>query len=377
MKKFLFLLPLILLSCTKQVDEKQIAAVRGVWLTNVDSEVLNFKASIDSAVNFCYELGINTIFVVTWNKGMTQYPSKIMKEFTGVEIDTLFTGRDPLKELIDAAHAKDIKVIAWFEFGFSSSYKLNGGEIIKLKPEWASKDVNGKLVSKNGFEWMNGFHPDVQEFMLSLILEVVNNYEIDGIQGDDRLPAMPSEAGYDDYTKTLYAAEHNGKLPPKDFRDKDWVQWRADLMTDFMRKIYERVKEAKKNVIVSMAPSIYPWAKEEYLQDWPEWVRRGYVELVCPQLYRYKFEDYKFALDEIITSQIEKDNLNKFYPGILLKVGDYYPSRQYLRQMIEANRKQNIHGEVFFFYEGLKKYPDLIRDSLYNQKVKFPNLLKK
>ncbi len=376
MKKLFFLLPLILFSCNKADEEKLATAVRGVWLTNVDSHVLNSKAGIDSAVNFCDELGINTFFVVTWNKGMTQYPSKIMKEFTGVEIDTLFTDRDPLKELIDAAHAKNIKVIAWFEFGFSSSYQLNGGEIIRRKPEWASKDVNGNLVSKNGFEWLNGFHPDVQEFMLSLIMEVVNNYDIDGIQGDDRLPAMPSEAGYDDYTKKLYADSHNGMLQPNDFRDTAWVQWRAELITDFMRKIYERVKAAKKNVIVSMAPSIYPWAKEEYLQDWPEWVRRGYIELICPQVYRYEFKDYKIALEEIINGQVDKQNLHKFYPGILLKVGDYYPSREYLRQIIEENRKHNINGEVFFFYEGLKKYPGLIRDSLYNGKAKFPELLK-
>ena len=377
MKKYLLLISLVFLSCNKPQEEIQVTAVRGTWLTNVDSQVLSSKAGIDSAVNFCDELGINTIFVVTWNKGMTQYPSKIMKEFTGVEIDTQFTGRDPLKELIDAAHAKNIKVIAWFEFGFSCSYQLNGGEIIKLKPDWASVDVNGNLVSKNGFEWMNGFHPDVQEFMLSLIMEVVNNYDIDGIQGDDRLPAMPVEAGYDDYTLQLYAQAHNGNLPPKDFRDTAWVQWRADLMTDFMRKIYERVKATKKNVIVSMAPSIYPWAKEEYLQDWPEWVRRGYVELVCPQLYRYEFKDYKLALDEILNGQIESEDLAKFYPGILLKVGSYYPSREYLRQMVEENRRRNIQGEVFFFYEGLKKYPDLIRDSLYNGKVKFPDLLKR
>ena len=377
MKKYLLLISLVFLSCNKPQVETKVTAVRGTWLTNVDSQVLSSKAGIDSAVNFCDKLGINTIFVVTWNKGMTQYPSKIMKEFTGVEIDTLFTGRDPLKELIDAAHAKNIKVIAWFEFGFSCSYQLNGGEIIKLKPDWASVDVNGNLVTKNGFEWMNGFYPDVQEFMLSLIMEVVNNYDIDGIQGDDRLPAMPVEAGYDDYTLQLYAQAHNGNLPPKDFRDTAWVQWRADLMTDFMRKIYERVKATKKNVIVSMAPSIYPWAKEEYLQDWPEWVRRGYVELVCPQLYRYEFKDYKLALDEILNGQIESEDLAKFYPGILLKVGSYYPSREYLRQMVEENRRRNIQGEVFFFYEGLKKYPDLIRDSLYNGKVKFPDLLKR
>ena len=30
---------------------------------------------------------------------------------------------------------------------------------------------------------MNAFHPEVQEFMTNLILEVVENYDVDGIQG--------------------------------------------------------------------------------------------------------------------------------------------------------------------------------------------------
>ena len=360
-------------SCNAQVNRQ---AVRGVWLTNVDSEVLNSKENIIEAVTLLDELGFNTIFVVTWNKAMTSYPSKIMKEFTGVEIDTLFTGRDPLKELIDEAHKKNIKVIAWFEFGFSSSYELNGGPIIEKKPEWAAKDVNGDLVQKNGFEWMNGFHPEVQDFLLALIMEVVENYDIDGIQGDDRLPALPSEAGYDEYTVSLFKSQHDGQEPPAYHKDFYWVQWRADLLTDFMRRIYETVKAYDDNIIVSMAPSIYPWSKEEYLQDWPNWMRKGYVELVCPQVYRYDFKNYKNTLNQIIEDQIDKKDFDKFFPGVLLKVGDYYPSQEFLKQMIDENRRNNINGEVFFFYEGIKKYPDFFKE-IYKDRVVFPDLIKK
>ncbi len=360
-------------SCNAQVIQQ---AVRGVWLTNVDSEVLNSKENIIEAVSLLDELGFNTIFVVTWNKAMTSYPSKIMKEFTGVEIDTLFTGRDPLKELIEEAHKRNIKVIAWFEFGFSSSYELNGGLIIERKPEWAAKDVKGILVQKNGFEWMNGFHPEVQDFLLSLIMEVVENYDIDGIQGDDRLPALPSEAGYDEYTVSLFKSQHDGQEPPAYHKDFYWVQWRADLLTDFMRRIYETVKAYDDNIIVSMAPSIYPWSKEEYLQDWPNWMRKGYVELVCPQVYRYDFKNYKNALNSIIEDQIDKKDFDKFFPGVLLKVGDYYPSQEFLKQMIDENRKNNIYGEVFFFYEGIKKYPDFFKE-IYKDRVRFPDLIKK
>jgi uncharacterized lipoprotein YddW (UPF0748 family) len=352
---------------------ESVTAVRGVWLTNVDSKVLNSKKGIEDAVALCSKTGFNAIFVVTWNKAMTTYPSAIMKRFTGVEIDTQFIGRDPLRELIEAAHAKNIKVIAWFEFGFAASFEANGGTILRLKPEWASQDAAGKLVSKSGFEWMNGFHPDVQNFMLSLIMEVVTRYPVDGIQGDDRLPAMPSESGYDRYTSGLYSAQHNGQQPPTDSRDTAWVQWRADILNLFMKRLYRSVKDFNPHLLVTMAPSIYPWSKEEYLQDWPAWINGGYVDLIFPQIYRYEIDKYCSEQDAILAGQIDRAKLNRYYPGILLKVGSYHPSEHMLQQMTRENRRHGIHGEIFFFYEGVKRYPEFFK-TLYQDHANFPSV---
>jgi uncharacterized lipoprotein YddW (UPF0748 family) len=346
----------------------QTIPVKGVWLTNVDSDVLRSKQNIKDAVALCDSIGINTIYVVTWNKGFTTYPSKVMSEFCGVSIYPDYAGRDPIKELIEEAHAKNIKVFGWFEFGFSSSYNLDGGMILKLKPGWKSINNRGELVKKNGFEWMNGFDPQVQDFILSLIVEFVTNYNVDGIQGDDRLPAMPVESGYDKYTIDLYKKTHNGNKPPEDFRDSSWIQWRADIMNSFMGKIYTSVKKVNKDLIISMAPSIYPWSKEEYLQDWPQWIEDGYIEQICPQLYRENITAYLSLLKDIVNDQIKKVDSNKFYPGVLLKVGPYYPSLEFLKQMILENRKCGVNGEVFFFYEGLKKYRDFFLNDYKNIK---------
>ena len=350
------------------------SAVRGVWLTNVDSDVLTSKEKIEEAVSFCDSLGINSIFTVVWNKGLTLYPSRVAEEYLDAKIDPLYGDRDPLMELIQAAHKRNIKVFAWFEFGFASSYNENGGHILKKYPHWAAKDKHGNLATKNNFEWMNGFHPEVQEFMLQLIAEVVTNYPVDGIQGDDRLPAVPSLAGYDEYTVSRYQKQF-GTMPPMNEKDSSWVQWRSDILTGFMGRIFEKVKSIKKDVIVSMAPSIFPWSKEEYLQDWVKWMQLGYVELLCPQVYRYSIEDYTSALSAIIREQVPADQLHRFYPGVLLKVGNYHPEKQFLKEMIEANRANGISGEVFFFYEGLKKFPLEFRNKFYNIPVTFPQLL--
>ncbi|MBI9071050.1 MAG: family 10 glycosylhydrolase [Melioribacteraceae bacterium] len=362
----------LLFSCnnTEIVNEGKKSAVRGVWLTNVDSDVLSSSENIKEAVSLVDELGMNTIFVVTWNKAMTMYPSKIMKNFTGVEIDPAYDGRDPLQELIDEAHNKNIKVIAWFEFGFSASYNANGGILLEKKPHWASKNYDGNLVTKNGFDWMNGFNPEVQDFILSIICEVVENYNVDGIQGDDRLPAMPSEAGYDDYTVDLYKNTHNGEEPPEDSKDSEWLNWRTDIMNSYMTKLYTTVKAINPDMIISMSPSIFPWSKEEYLQDWPTWIKNKQVEIICPQIYRYSVKEYSETLNETV-KYAKGFDFDMMAPGILLKLGDYYAPEEYLTEVIKQNRLNGINGEVYFFFEGLKKNSKFFK-SIYKDKINFP-----
>jgi len=340
----------------------QAQPVRGVWLTNVDSDALKSREHIRAAVNLCAELGFNTIFTVVWNRSVTLYPSAVMQSLTGVSIDPAFAGRDPLRELLEEAKPRGIKVIAWFEFGFSCSYdQADGGIIIRKKPHWAARASNGKIVSKNKFQWMNGFHPEVQEFIISLLKEVVQKYDVDGIQGDDRLPALPSESGYDDYTAALYKAE-TGSAPPPYHKDYAWVQWRAEKMNALMKRIHTELKALKPALIISMSPSIYPWSVEEYLQDWVTWVREGWVDMVCPQVYRYDIGKYRKELDAIVQRQVRKEDMSKLVPGVLLKVGSYYAPEEFLRQMIAANRAAGLQGEVMFFFEGIKKYPALFKE---------------
>ncbi len=335
---------------------EQDAAVRGVWLTNVASDALFSRENIEQAVATCAASGINTIFVVTWNRAFTLYPSNTLQDVTGASIHPDFEGRDPLKEVIEAAHKRNIKVIAWFEFGFSCAYEdPTGGPIIEAKPHWASKDIEGNLTEKNNFQWMNAFHPEVQDFVKSLVREVVENYDVDGIQGDDRLPALPSNGGYDDFTVGLYKDAHNGESPPENHQDYAWVKWRSALLTTFLQDMVEELRAVDNELIISMSPSIYPWSEENYLQDWPSWMNLGLVDLIVPQVYRYNFEAYKKEMDKIVNGQLSEENLKKFIPGVLLQVDDYNPDDVLLKQMVDYNRDLGVEGEVFFFYEGIKK----------------------
>ena len=348
---------------TIEIDESdQETGIRGVWLTNVASNVLNSRQNISNAMDLLAELNFNTVFLVTWNKTMTPYPSSVLQNaissLNDPTINTRFDpNRDILQEVIEEAHSRNIKVIAWFEYGFASQYgNSNSGmnNILQANPHWASRDSSGNIASKNGFYWMNAFHPEVQEFMTNLILEVVENYDVDGIQGDDRLPAVTSTSGYDDYTVSRYKAEHNDNNPPNNSSNNQWLQWRADILSEYAQDLYSKVKQEDPNCLVTFSPSPYSFSLTNYCQDWPKWLDNNIVEIISPQLYRYDtggISNYRWLFNTNFS--YANSNTNVFYPGVLLQSGGYVPNDNFLIEMIRHHRSKGVYGEVFFFFEGV------------------------
>lgn len=337
--------------------------MRAVWITNVDSDVLFDDTKIATAMDYLASVGVNVVFPVVWNKGYTLYPSKIMDSIFQVPIIPVFAGRDPLKKLIIEAHRNGIEVIPWFEFGFSSSYSLNGGHIIAAKPQWAAKNAQGQLVVKNGFDWMAGTNPEVQDFLISLTCEVLDNYEVDGVQGDDRLPAMPIEGGYDSVTVAIYKAENNGQNPSPNFYDQNWKRWRANKLTAFLKRWRDSVKTRSENYILSVAPSVYPWGYDNYLQDSKTWMDSTLLDNFIPQLYRQDIISYRYELGSSL-QYVPAGKKDIFFAGVLGKAGSYVIDQQLLKESIQENRAQGVKGESIFFYEALKANNGLIGDTL-------------
>ena len=358
---FNFLLVLLLFSSTIAAQPNIFKELRGTWITNVASDAMLNEQNVKQAVFNCKRNGLTDIFVVVWNNGLTTYPSKVLKKYIGVKQDPRYHTFDPIAAFVKEGHQLGLKVHAWFEFGFSYAYKdssLNNWLI--QYPHWAGRDAKQNLLKKNGFFWWNGLHPEVQDFMRQLVLEVLQNYEVDGVQGDDRLPAMPSEGGYDAYTTKMYEAEHMGLAPPSDIKNLSWIQWRANKLNDFAKKLYDSVKKIKPQCLVTWAPSIYPWSLEQYLQDWPRWLKEGYADIIIPQVYRYQFENYANTL-KAIAKQIPSSFKNKIFPGILTSLGDGYRVDSVLfDKMISLNRAEGYQGEVLFYYETIKEAKNII-----------------
>ncbi|MBI9071048.1 MAG: family 10 glycosylhydrolase [Melioribacteraceae bacterium] len=376
MKKITFFL---ILFTSNIFLSQELEEFRGVKITDIDSRVMYTDANIAEAMDYLASININAVLVVVLNGGYTQYPSAVMGNlFDGKSIDPEFAGRDPLEKIILEAHRNGIEVYPWFEYGFASFYSGGtapfGGHILDKYPNWALRTIDGNICTKNGFDWMSAINPDVQDFINSLVIEVIEKYDVDGIEFSDRIPALPVEGGYDSVTVSIYKSEHNGVEPPDNFSDVNWKRWRADKMNQWYHNIREIIKSNSEDIFVASSPSIYPWGYHNYLQDAQTWIDEGIADHFIPQLYRYNLSEYLFELNQAILQTGDKKEI--LFPGLLLNIGtgsnEYIMSADYLMSAIKANRERGINGEVYFFYEGLRKNNNLIGDLLKSTHYKNP-----
>lgn len=357
--------------------------LRAVKITNVDSNVLYSDEAIAEAMDYLASIGINAVLPVVQNAGYTQYPSEVMDRYFGRPIDPRMAGRDPLAVLIREARRAGIEVYPWFEYGFAVHYSGNneptGGFIGQQYPDWLSRHRDNSICKKNGFEWMSGINPDVQKFMLELVMEVVRNYDIDGIEFSDRMPALPRECGYDEATVEVYKSEHNGSSPTTVYRNTFWMRWRADKLNDFYRTVRDSVLAWDPALQIASSPNIYPWGYVEYLQDPVTWASEGIVDHLIPQLYRYNISDYVFELNKTL-KDIPAAKRHIYFAGILMNVGSYVISKEFLGKSIEANREAGVAGEAFFFYEGLRRngneLGDFLAERYYSEPAEVPRTVR-
>ena len=390
--KYLLCLGLIIALSTSSLATPQIkpasTELRGVWLTNVTSGVLFVPWGINRALHQLSQLNFNTVYPVVWNRGHTFYPSAVAQDVTGRSQEPLLAVmrpfEDTLAEILKQGHRRHLKVIPWFEYGFMAPAQ---SQLAQRHPDWlttrrdSSKSIKeipdeqavqegakrtpqqnaGKpgifpaassfLISKQ--VWLNPLHPEVQQFIRELIVEVVSNYDVDGIQLDDHF-GMPVELGYDPFTVELYRLEHQGQNPPSDFLDAEWMRWRADKITHFMQELFHAVKVVKPDVIVSLSSNSQSFAYRNYLQDWQTWVEQGLVEDLILQVYRNDLIRFQAEL-KVPAIQIAR---RKIPVGVGITAGTWrnpVPIEQ-IQKQVGVVREGGFYGVSFFYWESLWSY---------------------
>ncbi|MCC8188455.1 MAG: family 10 glycosylhydrolase [Bacteroides sp.] len=392
MKKLLLFLSILpLLICCDISSPQAEIAIRGVWVPAPRfTPVLHTYEEVQSFVSLIDSLNMNSIFLVSYANNQTVYKSEVLTRYSTYQtVDEGYmlapyiqnyksATNDPVRDLIDEAHKRDIRVFFWFEYGFMGSGRPIPADdpLLAANPSWLGIGNDGLPAHYNHHDYyFNAYDPDVQQFLLDLIAEAIALYpDLDGIQGDDRLPAMPRNSGYDPYTVARYRAEHQGPNPPDDPDDPSWVSWRLEILNDFARQLHTRVHEVAPDMMVSFAPNPYPWCEEKLMQDWPSWCKEGLCDLLAVQCYRYQAEAYRSTVSEVLNYIRANHPQQLFAPGIILMEGHHVRmTPELLEQQIQINRELGIRGEIYF-YNGALDRPELqeVWKRYYTEKPTFP-----
>ena len=181
-------------------------------------------------------------------------------------------GYDPLTFCIREAHARGIEVHAWFNpfrALCNHSEPVAGNHICRTSPS-ATKRY-GSMV------WCDPAIPESRTRALSVIMDVVRRYDIDGVHLDDYFYPYPS--GGQQFP--------DGKSPAQ----------RRAYIDGFVSSLYSAVKNMKPWVRVGISP-FGIWrpgvpagieagldSYEQLAGDSRKWLQNGWVDYLAPQLY--------------------------------------------------------------------------------------------
>jgi uncharacterized lipoprotein YddW (UPF0748 family) len=184
MKEIIFLIIIAPVFLFAQPKEE----VRAVWLTTAFGldwpKSYNKEIQKEEIINILDELkdaNFNTVMLQVRARGDLIYPSKIepwAKSLTG-ELGN-DPGYDPLKFIIAEAHKRGIEIHAWWNV-----YKVYGkGMPAETLPEHPVLKYPDFCSEYRDEWWMDPGIPAVRKYLLNVIMEMVRNYDIDGINLD-------------------------------------------------------------------------------------------------------------------------------------------------------------------------------------------------
>ena len=222
-------------------------------------------------------------------------------------------GYDPLAKAIELAHEKGIEVHAWFNVFQTSS--THPGSPAYEHPEWVCRDQNG--VPMSSYRALSPGLPAVREYTIKVAMEIVNNYDIDGLHLDyvrwnehtnnirkstvieseiSSLDGIISDEKLNQLTQNrsgryLYDYLHPySEGIPNGY--SSWEQWWRSSVTEFVSALHDSIQSVKPHVRLSAAVlGKYNWSGWQgygtVFQDGALWFNEGYLDHIMPMHYHW------------------------------------------------------------------------------------------
>ncbi len=352
----------------------QSGELRAVWIGYMSEGYITAE-KIDTMVERCKSIGANAIIFHVRPFSDALYKSSIFPwshVAAGEQGKAPKDGFDPLAYIIERSHAEGLQLHAWVN---PLRIQLGGGRtpdtLADSNPyvKWRSDDdpANDRwVIDYNKGKYYDPSVPQVRELITAGMVELAENYNVDGLHWDDYF--YPAEdASFDDSAAYEQYTNGGGTL--------SLLDWRTDNINRLVSGVYSAVHAVREDCVFGISPAgnignclragadVHKWCAE-----------KGFIDYICPQIYwPFSSDVAPFAERCREWKAMVKEPSVRFYVGLALyKVGTdadkgkWQGSTDEIARQIEFLRTDEIaaNGYMIFSYENL--FTDLTNEETEN-----------
>ena len=362
-----------------------IATVANIdWPSAPGLPVARQKSEFIRLLDQLQQVGINAVVVQIRPAADAFYPSALepwsywLTGRQGLAPDPYY---DPLQFMIEAAHQRGMAFHAWCNpyravFNVYKEDELAKGSPVRIHPEW--------FVRYGKKKYFNPGLPEVRQYLVKVVQDIVNRYDIDAIHFDDyfypyRIAGKPFPDG-----KAFLQYGHGLS------RDA----WRRHNVDTIIQMLSAAIKSVKPWVQFGISP-FGVWRNQD--QD-PEgsdtragqtnyddlyadvllWLRKGWIDYVCPQIY-WDFNQSAAPYGTLLKWWADHAYGRHLYIGQgLYRVGGRggWSRPDEMPRQLRANRSYPaVAGSMFYSASVFYKNPLGFNDSLHQHYYRYPALL--
>jgi uncharacterized lipoprotein YddW (UPF0748 family) len=338
---------------------------RGVWVATVGNmdwpsrsamgDPAKQRAELVAILDRARQMRLNAVVFQIRASGDALYRSKLepwSKILTGQQGTD--PGYDPLQFAIDEAHRRGLELHAWFN-PFRASTNPDASQLASTHFARRRPDL---IRTYDRQLWMNPGESEVQDWSMSVFLDVVSRYDVDAVHIDDYFyPYLnPRAASFPDASTFQRYRNRGGTLTLGD--------WRRDNINRFVERLYREVHARKPMVRVGISP-FGIWRPNsppgidgldsytEIFADSKLWFNNGWMDYLAPQLYWRidpPSQSYPVLLDWWIGQNRRGRHIYAGNASYRVADGSSNPfsAREIVNQVLLTRARRGAGGNLFF-----------------------------
>jgi len=274
---------------------------RGIWIATVNNTDWPSKPGLPAdqqqkelinLIDRIENTGLNAVILQVRPAADAIYPSSTEPwsyYLTGEQGKAPTPYYDPLRFAINLCHQRGLEFHAWF-----NPFRVRNHSYDQLAPNHPLRKNSNWIVDYNGKSYLDPGIPEVREYVINVIMDVVRRYDIDAVHLDDYFYPYPVKtmAFPDEATFKKYGGD--------DYPDK-MKEWRRNNVNLFISELNKRIKAEKSWVKLGVSPfgvwrnlSLDPKGSagkrglssyDDLYADARTWIKNGWVDYLIPQLY--------------------------------------------------------------------------------------------